>query len=238
MKRFLVLLTLLALAPSLSYAATNSVDVLYSGSGYVPPFYEGRTLWGRQTQVTFYAVPHVFTGSGREIPASQLIFRWSKDGTILGLSSGLGQDSISFNDTVIGLPIEIKVDVMTDSSTVVASSDASYAPVTPFLLTYENSPTNGYLFNHEASQGITMSGPEITLAGFPFLFSTSNKATRVNYAWTTGTSRTQSGEDVTYRISSGQSGQSAIGVTADLPQVLSQTASEHFLVQFMNTNAF
>lgn len=227
---------LAALSPAVLLAA-NSVDLLWQGSGYVPPFYEGRSLWGRQSVITFTAIPHIFNSSGRELPAGSLIYRWSKDGTILGNVSGVGVNTLSVPDSVLGIPAEIHVDIMTDEDTVAASDGLALSAIAPSVLVYENNPLLGYLFNHESSQNIVMTSQEIALSAFPLFFSTATKNTsRINYSWTSAGATAQTGENVVYRTADNASGSISIHISADAPSILTQSADKNFLVQLKNND--
>jgi hypothetical protein len=214
----------------------GSVDLLWQGSGYVPPFYEGRQLWGRQTLITFLAIPHVFTPDGAPIDPSTLVYRWSKNGTVLEASSGTGKNSLTLNDTILGLPIEVKVEVMADASTLLAYDDENFAPQTPSVLVYLNNPYLGFLFNNEADDGLTEDDNEATFAAFPFLFSTADRTTNVTYSWQAAGSNVVPGEQITYRSANGENLTSSIHVEAESPNFLAQSAEKDFLVQFIKQN--
>ncbi|MDB5194233.1 MAG: seg [Parcubacteria group bacterium] len=211
-----------------------SVDLLWQGATYAPPFYEGRTLWTDQARYTLLAIPHV---AGRT--AGNLSFKWTKDGTVLGQSSGTGQDSLILFDTILGLPQTVKVDVMTDNDTVAASATITLTPREPELHVYEDNPLYGYRFDNDASGTFTLSDKEVTFAAFPFFFGTN---TRINsniiYSWLTNNGDAQVGNEVTYRAPDSGAGSSSVTASAkSLTQIL-QTADKDFLVQFNTTNAF
>ncbi len=217
---------------------SGSVDLLSQGSDYIPPFYEGRKLWGRQTLLTLYAIPHVFNSKGQQISPSNLIFRWSKDGTIIGDSSGVGADTFSVADTILGMPVNIKVDVMIDRDTVSASAQTQFAPKAPELYVYEDNPLYGYKFNNEVGKNFSLTDKEVTFAAFPFFFGAQSRlSTNILYGWNTNGGDTQTGSEVTYRAPDGE-GQSSVNASAkSLTQIL-QDEEKDFTVQFNTSNAF
>jgi len=210
----------------------NSVDLLWQGEGYTPPFYHGRSLWSYLGRVTVYAIPHV---AGRS--AQNLSFKWTVNGEVYGQSSGEGKDSLILFDTILSLPQEVQVDVMTDDDTVAATASATLTPQAPEVHVYENSPLLGYVFEREAVGTMTLAGKEVTFAAFPFYFSTSRRAnSSLSYAWSTNSGASQSSSEVTYRAPEG-SGSSRIDASIhSLTQAL-QSADADFLVQFGNDNA-
>ena len=44
---------------SLLFTVVNaqSVDLLWQGETYVPPFYKGKSLWSDQSRITLFAIP-------------------------------------------------------------------------------------------------------------------------------------------------------------------------------------
>jgi hypothetical protein len=212
-----------------------SVDLLVQGGTYTPPFYEGRSLWTFQTRYTLFAIPHV---AGRT--ANNLIFRWSKDGESLGASSGNGQSSLTLFDSILGLPQEVTLDIMTDRDTVVATKTLTLTPREPELHVYENNPLYGYRFDKEALGTFSLTDKEVTFAAFPYYFSVTKRGNSdIIYDWLTNNGNAQVGNEVTYRAPDGGEGSSSVTASAkSLTQVL-QTGEKDFLVQFnTNTNAF
>lgn len=210
----------------------SSVDLLWQGEGYVPPFYKGRTLWGRESRITFTAIPHV-----PNVNSGNLIYRWSLDGEVVDTASGVGKNSFAIYDSVLGLTRDVQVDVMTSSDTVVASASLSTSAVAPQLLVYENSPLYGYIFNREVSGAFTMKGREITLATFPYFFNTSRRInSNLLYTWTTNSRDSRVGGEVTYRAPEAD-GRSSVRVSAQGLKGYLQNAEKSFLVQFSNNES-
>ncbi len=210
----------------------NTVDLLWQGETYTPPFYKGRALWSYQSRATVVAIPHV---SGRT--TSTLTFRWSKDGTVLGTSSGVGKDSLLVFDTILGLPQNITVDVMTDRNTVVASGNLTLTPIAPNLRVYENHPLLGFVFEKEVGETFNLKAREVTFSAFPFFFGTNKRLNdSLIYNWSTNGGDAKVGNEVTYRTPDGE-GKSRVEVKAESVTQILQTANEDFLVQFRNENA-
>src|SRR3989344_1441328 len=102
--RILLISCLLFFLPTL--VSAQSVDLLWQGETYTPPFFEGRSLWSNQSRVTIVAVPQ---GLGN---ASALNYRWTKNDTVLGSLSGVGKSLLSLKDTILSKPQTIKVEVV------------------------------------------------------------------------------------------------------------------------------
>src|SRR5262245_18430252 len=83
----------------------GTVDLLWQGEVYTPPFYLGRALWSGQSRLTVVAVPHVGSSA-----ANSLVYRWTRDGEVLGNASGVGKRTLSFNDSVLSKATQIQLD--------------------------------------------------------------------------------------------------------------------------------
>lgn len=222
-------LSLALLLPT--FVSAQSVDILYTGVNYTPPFYRGGSLWSQEGSLMFLAVPQ---GLGN--PAN-LNYKWTKDGTVLGSVSGIGQNALYSNDPLFSKPQTVKVEIVAPDDTIVASASVSVTPIKPIILVYEKHPLYGFLFNQEASPNYRLTGPETTFAAFPLFFSTTNREnSSVNYSWKSSAGEDSAVSTVTYRIPENSSGQASISVKAANPASIRQMADKSFLVQFGNEN--
>lgn len=212
----------------------SEIDVLWQGDTYSPPFYKGRPLWTHQSQITLVAMPHVII-SGVEKSPSALVYKWTKNGTVLGNISGVGKNSLTLTDSILSKPQTIKVDALTDKNTLLASQTLEITPLSPTLLVYEDSPLYGILFHKEVGSGYAIKSQEVTFTAFPLFFSTSNRLNSlIQYTWNTNAGDTEKNNSVTYRVPDGASGSSQVTVRAEHKSNLIQFASKSFLVEFGN----
>ena len=126
---------------STASAHAQSVDILYSGMTYTPPFYEGGALWSGESVIQMVAIPQ---GLGNP---TQLFYKWSKNGTVLGNTNGVGKNSLIFSDTIFSKPVSITVEIVAADETVLAESSVTVVPSPASLLVYEKNPLFGYLFH-------------------------------------------------------------------------------------------
>src|SRR3989344_6783398 len=178
-------------------AQAQEVDLLWQGKTYTSPFYQGRTLWSSQSGITFWAIPH---GAGIGNPAN-LIYKWTKDGTILGNINGVGKNTLSFNDSIISKPQTIQIDILSGQDTVLARASVTLTPISPILAIYENNPLYGFMFHRETSEVHELEDKEVTFTAFPLFFSASNRTDNViNYEWRTNIGgEAETKNSVTYR---------------------------------------
>jgi hypothetical protein len=199
-----------------------------------PPFYSGRHLWTHGSRLTLLAIPDGSLGN-----ASSLIYRWSQNGTVLGESSGAGKNSLSFYDSVLSLPQNISVDILTDQDTVVATNSIGIQPREVSTLLYEDNPLIGLLLNKEVDGAYDLTDKEITFSAMPMFFSVQKRSDkRMNYTWSTNSGATNSGDHITLRSPSDSSGQAQVSVNVNNTASLFQTTSKNFLVKFGNPTSF
>ena len=213
----------------------SSIDLLVEPETYTPPFYKGRGLWSFQSQVTVVAVPHVVV-SGRELNPTNLVYTWSKDGTVLGQSSGAGKNSLSFVDSPLSLPTTITVSVSSNGSDPLGTASIGLQADAPTLTVYEDNPLFGLLLNNAIQDSSTLKEREVTFAAIPFGFAESTRnSSKLSYTWNlNGTTANQSGSSVTFRAPAGVTGNSNVDVSVRDTATALQSAEKNFLVQFGN----
>jgi len=230
MKKFYILLITLLLISPVLYVQAQEVDILWQGETYTSPFYKGRTLWSSQSGITFLAIPH---GAGIGNPAN-LIYKWTKNGTVLGNINGVGKKTLSFNDSIISKPQTIQIDILSGQDTVLASASVTVTPISPILTIYENNPLYGFMFHRETSGAHELEGKEVTFTAFPLFFSVSNRTdNRVNYEWRTNIGgEAETKNSVTYRTPDNVAGTSQVEVGASHKDSILQSSSKSFLIKF------
>lgn len=227
MRKTLLTLLLITLLAPLSLSA-QSVDLLWQGETYTPPFYGGKSLWSKQSRVHVTALPQ---GLGSR---SNLNYRWSKNGTILGNISGVGVNSIYFTDSILSKPQVIKVEIVSGSR-VRAESSVLITPVAPTLSVYENHPLYGFMFHKEVGSAFDLQSREVTLTTFPLFFSTQSRSDKsIQYGWSSNESGGESSNSITFRTPDNVSGTSRVSAEATHMDKISQSSDKTFLIEFGN----
>jgi len=233
MRRIALLILFLSILPVFSLKAEGEVDLLWQGEVYTPPFYEGRSLWTYQSRLSVTAMPNIPN-------ASSLYYRWTKDGTVLGSLSGINKRSITFTDSVLSLPIEIKVDLRDgEDGPVLGSSTIELRAGAPRLLVVENNPLYGVLFNRAVDSEYLLSGDEVTFAALPMFTSvTFRAAPALALSWLTNSGDRREGAEVTYRKPEDTSGSSVVRLRMNNSNTLRQVPEKSFLIRFDDENVF
>lgn len=212
---------------SFAHAQTVSVDLLWKGTGYTPAFYKGKDLWAKQGQIVFTAIPHGFSN-----PAS-LIYKWRRNGEVLGSASGVGKSSLTLADSILSKPITIAIEIVDSDDMILAERSEALKPTPVKLLIYEDNPLYGLMLHHETGASFLLREKEVSFSAAPLFYSAgSRNSPLLRYAWnTSGAGADQATNRVTFRIPEG-SGTANIFVNAKNSNKLLQSAEAFFAVQF------
>lgn len=235
MKKLFLLLVLGILIPISGIHAEGEVDLIWEANTFTPPFYEGLPLWSNESSITLTAIPNL-----PNINPNSIIYRWSKNGTILGSLSGVNKNSLSFKDTVLSPPVKVTIDLFLENgSSPIGSATVLLKPTPPKLLIFENNPLYGFMMNKTIRNTFTIREDEVTFSAVP-LFSTVSKRTAAafDYTWLTNTGENRSGNSVTYRAPDGASGSASVTIRAIDSKIIAQPKEVSFLIKFNEQNAF
>lgn len=225
----LLLLTSYFLLPTSLFA--QSVDILFQGETYVHPFYQGRALWSQQSQITLTAIPQGLGAS------SNLNYKWSKNGTVLGSVSGVGKNSLTFMDTLFSKPTNIRVEIVSETDGTLAESSVTLTPTSPVLYIYENNPLYGFMFHREVGGGYALEGKEVTFTAFPFFANARERqAANLSYKWSTNSGAGEAGDSVTYRAPEEGAGTALVKLNLTNEGAVLPALTKNFLIKFGETN--
>ncbi len=163
----------------------TTVDMIWQATGYTPPFYKGKTLFSHQDVIEFIALPHFSDANGAEIPPQNLIYTWTRNGTVVGDFSGYGKYTYTVQSSIISRPLDIQVQVTSPNTNAVGSAETVVAPTDPMVLMYEKNPLYGIQFQKVLADGaILSSSREINVIGEPYFFGTTDSHdTSLTYNW-------------------------------------------------------
>ena len=172
----------------------TELDLIWEGSGYVPPFYKGRTLAGPEGNVIVVAVPHLVSGSA-EVPAKNLVYTWREDGKVLGNSSGYGRSSVTVAAPRTSDPKIVSVEVTSGDYLLRAEGGVAIPSVEPRVVFYESDPTLGVISERALAGTYRLPRKEVKIVAYPFFFSAANpRDAALGYTWTVDGETVPSGE--------------------------------------------
>ncbi len=229
-----ILVLLLFLLP-IQTKALGEVDLIWEADTYTPPFYKGLPLWSKQSQIKFVAIENIPNKS-----PSTLIYRWSRDGKVIGSSSGVGQNTFTFSDSVLSLPTEIEIDVFEEEGQgSIGSASLVLRTIPSKSIVVEDNPLYGLMLNKAISGEFIIKEDESSFGAIPFFENVSARfAPAITYTWSTNTGDRRLGETVTYRAPEKGEGTASITLTTSNKKTLSEPTRNNFLIRFNKQNDF
>jgi hypothetical protein len=217
----------------------SNVDLLWEAYTSTPPFYQGKSLVSHEAQVKVLAVPDLVSSSGAKLNPNGLVYKWSKDGTVLGSQSGLGKNTFIFRMPQLTEISTITVEVTSADNLITARTSQTFRSQDPTVRMYENHPLFGVRFEKSLSSGDnSLEGSEIVIVGYPYFFSSGNSSeTSLKYNWRInklGTNVTTN--RITLRAPEGQKGSSQINFKVDNMKEIMQSAESTVHVIFGGTS--
>jgi len=215
----------------------NVVTILWEADTYTPPFFKGKTLFSHQSRITFMAQPQIIS-NGRVINPANLIYRWSKDGTVLGNQNGYGKQTLTLTGSVISRSMRIFVEVEDPQSGATASGVIEVSPTEPEILMYEMDPLYGVQYNKALSDSLPLKGREVTLVAIPYFFSSQYafNSGELTYTWSINGNTISDNLNTNTRVFrkvGDISGRSDICIRIEQPNKILQFGSYETMIDFL-----
>lgn len=161
--------------------APFSVDLMWESDSNTPGLYRGRHIPSLGSTITVQALPHIVR-NGVAVPASQLIFTWKQDGSVL--ASGKGKSSLSIPIQSLVQTTSITVNVSTPDKTLGAERSADITVITPPVRLYIEHPLYGTMYHNALNASTHVSDTEMSFAAIPyFAKATSPNDLQFSYVW-------------------------------------------------------
>lgn len=211
-----------------------SVNLLVEATSYTPPFYRGEAYFPYQGTARVIAVPSFVDDSGKQIPASNLIFNW-KDGTRnLTDASGIGRNILNYKGSVPIRTGTVSVEVSSLDQKSVAEGNVNIEPVEPSVVLYENDPEYGVLYNKALASPVNLNKGEMTVVAVPYYFDVLDPGDyNLNYQWNvSGSSVNSSGDSIVLKNPSSGGGQANLSLQLSNTTDIFQFASAALDINF------
>lgn len=212
------------------------VDLIWQAESYTPPFYEGKALFSHEERLEFIAIPHILDDSGAEILASKLIYKWTRNGTVLGDFSGYGKNTYTMIASIISVPIDMQVEVTTTDGTSVADGETVATPINPSVVFYQKDPLYGIQFQTALPSNFSLIDNEMDILAAPFFFGSDDIGTsNLEYAWSINGNSIDNDltkTDRIFRPKEGTSGTSNVSLSITNTDKILQMANSNFNLSF------
>lgn len=146
---------------------------------YVPPFYKGKKMPGRESYVKIIGIPHFQSLTG--LTTGNAVYLWDRNGNRILNVGGYAKNSIIIEQNRLRTSEEIKATI--------TSQDGRYESEKSIIIPTINPEINWYAKNNQGyrkliaiNQGATINQDSISLVAEPYFFSTySLKSLNINW---------------------------------------------------------
>jgi len=160
-----------------------SVDLIWQGRTYTPPFYRGRSVVSAEALVDIVAFPQMILNN-RFLQDDEITYTWKKDGEVLGEYSGYGRNTLLIQAPFQGSATTIEVLATAGGGAVNAEASVVIEPIEPFIRVYENDPLLGVQFHKAITGTLIPTSNDVTVTAYPFFFSVENRnSSALSYEW-------------------------------------------------------
>lgn len=196
----------------------TEVDLLYDADSYVPPLYQGRALPSAGSTLRLTAIPHFRRSNGTEIPSTDIVFSWKKNGQVLGSLSGRGKSNVSIPAPYLYGTDIVSVEAVSTDESFAGSASVAIPSVDPIVRLYQDHPLFGLRLDYALASTTRIIDREMTFAAIPFFATASSPADdALLYTWTVdGKPVTTSGEtkhELTLGASAGGEARLSVGIS-------------------------
>jgi len=216
----------------------SQVTLVWEADTYTPAFYRGRALYSSGSTIRVEAIPYFVNIQGRRYDASELIYTWSRNITVLGNQSGVGRSSlVTQGPKFFGTDI-ISVEVSTPDGTQVARSAAQIRTIDPTVTLYERDPLLGTLYFRAITSSYTFGGSsQFEVQAVPYFMDAKNEnSDALQYSWrvnnTSVAGLREAPSILNIRLDSEEDIDTRINVVIDHARHLLQTAKGSLRVSF------
>jgi hypothetical protein len=214
---------------------SGGVDLIWESDGYVPPFYKGKALFAYENPVRITAMPHLAGVGGKELDPNTLVYKWTENDKAVQDQSGFGKQTILLQEGV-PRPIDIKVEVTTNTGTEKATASMTLTPGNPSVSFYEEDPLYGVLYNKAITDNFHLTNQEMSIRAVPYTFNIGG----LSYLWSINNlERTDlsTNESITLRTKGDAEGSSDISLEVKNLQDILQGARNNTSIWFSKKSA-
>jgi hypothetical protein len=161
----------------------SEIDLMWeSANGYTPPFYRGKALPTSESDIRVVAIPNTTTikqGKG------DISYSWSagQNDTVMTDASGYNKDSFEFQNSAINLTESVSVTASSVDGRYNATNSIDVPIVSPQVIFYKRSPTDGVLYNQALDDSTTITEDEATIVAVPYFLATVGNENNFTYNW-------------------------------------------------------
>jgi hypothetical protein len=159
----------------------SEVEVLWEAvDGYTPVFYKGKSFISREGKIKVVAIPNtnvVKQGKGN------ITYTWQSNDKTVQSASGYNKDSYVFKNDLLNKTEAVTVTASSVDGKYNATKTIEVPIVSPKIIFYQKSPTEGVLYNHALVDDDLMTEDEMTIVAEPYFLAYLGNEYSFNYQW-------------------------------------------------------
>lgn len=159
----------------------SEVELLWESiDGYVPPFYKGKAFPSRGGIIKAVAIPNTDTiksGGGN------ISYSWKNNDNAVTDASGYNKNSFVFSNDLFDTENKITVIASSVSENYNAESTITITSISPKVIFYKKSPTEGTLYNNALTSDTIFQGDEMTMVAVPYFLAIKGNENGFSYSW-------------------------------------------------------
>lgn len=160
---------------------TSEVELLWEAiDGYTPPFYKGKSFVSREGAIKVVAIPNTRKTSSIK---GKVTYNWKRDGDSVLSASGYNKNSFTFMNKDLNPSEKVTVTASSLDNQYNATKTIEIPTVSPEIIFYKKSPTEGVLYNKALVDGEYLRGDEMTIVAEPYFLAIDGKEEIFDYKW-------------------------------------------------------
>ncbi len=151
-------------------------------NSYVPPFYEGKKLAGRESIIKVVAIPN-FVSNGTSLNPANAVYNWKRNGNVVENTSGYGNDYLLIKQNKLNANEQVEATASDSSDDVQTTADLTVPVFDPKILFYGIDSASG-ITSPLGQNSLSFTGPSATILAEPYFFSVfNNNPNNLSFDW-------------------------------------------------------
>ena len=159
----------------------SDIQILWQAvNGYTPPFYPGKSFVSSQGYIKAVAIPNTI---GSNADSKKITYTWTLNDKVQPDASGYGKNYFIFENNVLNTQENVSVSISSLDGSYVGNGSVTIPIVSPEIIFYKKSPSEGILYNNAFVDQTTMTEDEITLVAEPYFLALKGNENDFTYSW-------------------------------------------------------
>jgi hypothetical protein len=213
----------------------GEIDMLWEAvDSYSPPFYKGKTLFAKESEIKVVAMPSIYS-QNRKVSPNTLSYNWTKDSVGQSNASGFGKNFFIYKNNFLADFNEIEVSATDINSRTKVVGKINLVPFSPKILFYKKD-LHGMRIEKSLENNFFMKPEGENIVVAPYFFSPKNLNSRdLEMKWYINNDQitnTLSKNELTIKPEEGKTGQANIRIAITNLKTLFQELEKSINVNF------